>query len=106
MKNDYFLLEKYHDILEDGAIAPELYDKYDVKKGLRNNNGTGVLVGLSAKKVELGHEFDLSAISIEGYDLEFYVDEAGTAKIDKLTEVHTSCDECSYIEVYVKVTKK
>ena len=47
MKNDYFLLEKYHDILEDGAIAPELYDKYDVKKGLRNNNGTGVLVGLT-----------------------------------------------------------
>ena len=47
MKNDYFLLEKYHDMLEDGAIAPDLYDKYDVKRGLRNNNGTGVLVGLT-----------------------------------------------------------
>ncbi|MCR5231841.1 MAG: citrate synthase [Acholeplasmatales bacterium] len=47
MNNDYFLLEKYHDMLEDGAIAPELYDKYDVKRGLRNNNGTGVLVGLT-----------------------------------------------------------
>ncbi len=42
-----FLLEKYHDLLKDGAIAPELYDLYEVKKGLRNNNGTGVLVGLT-----------------------------------------------------------
>ena len=42
-----FLLEKYHDLLKDGAIAPNLYDLYEVKKGLRNNNGTGVLVGLT-----------------------------------------------------------
>ncbi len=42
-----FLLEKYHDLLRDGSIAPELYDQYEVKKGLRNNNGTGVLVGLT-----------------------------------------------------------
>lgn len=47
MNNDYFLLEKYHDLLEDGAISIDLYDKYDVKRGLRNNNGTGVLVGLT-----------------------------------------------------------
>ena len=80
------------------------FDSERVKDAL--DNIPGVLAGLSAKKVELGHEFDLSTISIEGYDLEFFVDEAGTAKIDKLTEVHTSCDECSYIEVYVKVTKK
>ena len=45
--DDYFLLEKYHDLLEDGAIPSDLYDKYDVKRGLRNNNGTGVLVGLT-----------------------------------------------------------
>jgi len=42
-----FLLEKYHDLLRDGSRAPELYDQYEVKKGLRNNNGTGVLVGLT-----------------------------------------------------------
>lgn len=47
MKNDYFLLEKYHDMLDDGAIDASLYDKYEVKRGLRNNNGTGVLVGLT-----------------------------------------------------------
>ena len=28
-------------------INPDLYQKYDVKRGLRNANGTGVLVGLT-----------------------------------------------------------
>ena len=28
-------------------IDPELYDKFNVKRGLRNNDGTGVLVGLT-----------------------------------------------------------
>ena len=42
-----FLEDKYNDLLKDGFIAPELYTKYKVKRGLRNENGTGVLVGLS-----------------------------------------------------------
>lgn len=29
------------------SINPELYEKYDVKRGLRNANGSGVLVGLT-----------------------------------------------------------
>lgn len=32
---------------ENNKINPELYEKYDVKRGLRNSNGTGVLVGLT-----------------------------------------------------------
>ena len=42
-----FLKRKFDDLLKDGYIAPELYDKYKVKRGLRNDNGTGVLVGLT-----------------------------------------------------------
>lgn len=42
-----FLKSKYNDLLKDGNIPQELYDKYEVKRGLRNNNGTGVLVGLT-----------------------------------------------------------
>lgn len=42
-----FLLEKYHDLLKDGYIDSSLYDEYRVKRGLRNDNGTGVLVGLT-----------------------------------------------------------
>lgn len=33
--------------LKNGRIDTSLYDKYDVKKGLRNKNGTGVLTGLT-----------------------------------------------------------
>ncbi|HBM79388.1 MAG: citrate/2-methylcitrate synthase [Clostridiales bacterium] len=32
---------------KNGKIDPEYYTMYDVKRGLRNNNGTGVLVGLT-----------------------------------------------------------
>lgn len=42
-----FLLEKYHDLLNNESIDANLYDEYKVKRGLRNNNGTGVLVGLT-----------------------------------------------------------
>ncbi len=42
-----FLEDKYKDLLRDGYIDSELYTKYKVKRGLRNENGTGVLVGLS-----------------------------------------------------------
>ncbi|MGM9969926.1 MAG: citrate synthase [Anaeroplasma sp.] len=42
-----FLLKKYNELLESESIAPELYELYKVKRGLRNNNGTGVLVGLT-----------------------------------------------------------
>ena len=42
-----FLKSEYEKLLLDGSIKPELYGVYKVKKGLRNENGTGVLVGLT-----------------------------------------------------------
>ena len=53
-----FLEDKYSEMLRDGYIDPELYTKYKVKRGLRNENGTGVLVGLS--KIS----------DVSGYDVE------------------------------------
>ena len=32
---------------ENGVINPELYTKYDVKRGLRDINGKGVVAGLT-----------------------------------------------------------
>ena len=32
---------------KNGKIDPELYNKYDVKRGLRDKNGKGVLTGLT-----------------------------------------------------------
>lgn len=41
-------LEDFARIAEaNNIIQQDYYDKYDVKRGLRNNNGTGVLVGLT-----------------------------------------------------------
>lgn len=36
-----------HFLHESNAIEPELYAKYNIKRGLRNANGTGVLVGIT-----------------------------------------------------------
>lgn len=42
------LLENYsRQLLEMARIDPELYNRYNVKRGLRNADGTGVLVGLT-----------------------------------------------------------
>lgn len=43
---------------ENNSIRPEYYDMYNVKRGLRNSNGTGVLVGVT----EIG--------DVRGYTLE------------------------------------
>lgn len=42
-----FLKNEFERLLNDEAISEDLYDKYEVKRGLRNKNGTGVLVGLT-----------------------------------------------------------
>ncbi len=39
--------ELYHGYESVDAVDPALYDKYDVKRGLRNADGSGVLVGLT-----------------------------------------------------------
>ncbi len=59
-------------------IAPEYYTRYDVKRGLRNANGTGVVVGLTHIGEVVGYELseDNRKIPMEGklyyrgYDIE------------------------------------
>ena len=41
---------------KNDSINPELYEKYDVKSGLRNANGTGILVGLTKIGDVVGYE--------------------------------------------------
>ena len=53
-----FLEDKYKDMLRDGYIESDLYTKYKVKRGLRNENGTGVLVGLSKISDVSGYTVD------------------------------------------------
>ena len=59
-----------------GAIPTELYERFDVKRGLRNSDGSGVLVGLTTisnvhgyNKVG-GHVVpDKGKLTIRGYDM-------------------------------------
>ena len=44
---DEFLTERSKKCEADSNIPKELYDKYDVKKGLRDANGKGVVAGLT-----------------------------------------------------------
>lgn len=44
-------------MVENSYIDPKIYDKYDVKRGLRNSNGTGVLAGIT------------NVASLEGYEI-------------------------------------
>lgn len=54
------LIKKLSGLAEfNDPINPDLYTKYDVKRGLRNSNGTGVLVGLTRIGDVVG--YDISA---------------------------------------------
>ena len=63
-------------VLND-PINPDLYEKYDVKRGLRNANGTGVLVGLTRIGDVVGYEIGVNGEKIpvpgrlmyRGYDV-------------------------------------
>lgn len=50
-KNEIFVNDVFDDLSKiaskNNIINPDLYKKYNVKRGLRNENGTGVLVGLT-----------------------------------------------------------
>ncbi|MDL2311060.1 citrate synthase [Peptostreptococcaceae bacterium OttesenSCG-928-C18] len=52
---------------ESSYIDPSLYSKYDIKRGLRNSNGTGVLVGITGIANVIGYEIeDQKKIPVEG----------------------------------------
>ena len=43
---------------KNNYIKPEYYDQFNVKRGLRNSNGTGVLVGLTEIGSVVGYDID------------------------------------------------
>lgn len=53
---DNRIQEIFRSSIEDNAIANELYHTYGVKKGLRNEDGTGVLIGLTRIADVVGYE--------------------------------------------------
>jgi citrate synthase len=67
---DSFIKNKFNKLLEYGSIEQDLYEKYDVKRGLRNSNGTGVLVGLT------------KVADVEGYTMD------GNKRVDSLGKLY------------------
>lgn len=60
--NEYVYMQK-----NNVNIEPEYYQKYDVKRGLRNQNGTGVLVGLTSIGDVHGYIIDENEkVNVEG----------------------------------------
>jgi len=52
---------------DNNSINPAMYQKHNVKRGLRNENGTGVVVGLTNVSYVLGYEMEnQEKIPVEG----------------------------------------
>ena len=52
MKKEYIIYKLSEDMKNATRIENELFKKFDVKRGLRNEDGTGVLVGLTKIRSE------------------------------------------------------
>ena len=73
LTDDYlFLEEEFEKGKEPSFIPNELYDKYNVKKGLRNNNGTGVLVLLTKISEVHGYNIDNDGNKIDDQGHRYY----------------------------------
>ena len=72
-------MSKKHQMIEDqiqslskiveknSYISPELYEKYNIKRGLRNPNGTGVLVGITKVASVIGYDqVDGAKVPVQG----------------------------------------
>ena len=68
MENANQFIGRLTDLAEhNDPIDPSLYEKYDVKRGLRNANGTGVLVGLTSIGDVVGYDVkDGKKVAIPG----------------------------------------
>jgi len=71
-----FIAKSFSNSLKAANIQNELYDKYNVKKGLRNANGTGVLVLLTKISDVYGYKMvndqkidDEGHLNYRGYDI-------------------------------------
>ena len=67
-KQEQSIIKRFEKLaVHNDPINPDLYAKYDVKRGLRNSNGTGVLVGLTRIGDVVGYEMqDGQKIAVPG----------------------------------------
>ena len=58
MKKEYLIYKLSDEVKESCKIDNELFQRFGVKRGLRNEDGTGVLVGLTNVGNVVGYERD------------------------------------------------
>lgn len=92
------LLEKFEKVAAfNDPINPDLYERYDVKRGLRNANGTGVLVGLTKIGDVVGYEIqDGKKVAVPGRL--FY---RGYNIVDLIRDAQSTDDYCYEQCVYL-----
>ena len=98
------LIARLASIIEkNDPIPQELYEKYDVKRGLRNANGTGVLVGLTHVGDVVGYDIqDGKKVAVpgrlmyRGYNVESLIQDA---------EKHNQFgyEQCAYLLLFGKL---
>ena len=71
-RENQFIKERSLILKESNDIEKELYDKYNVKIGLRNKNGTGVCVGLTRIADVQGYTIDEAGNKIPSEGRLFY----------------------------------
>ena len=101
LKDEKSIIKKFERLaIHNDPINPELYVKYDVKRGLRNANGTGVLVGLTRIGDVVGYEIkDGQKVAIpgrliyRGYNVEDLVHDAENQK-------QFGYEQCAYLLLF------
>lgn len=100
------IMELSRQCSEASTIDPELYSKYDVKRGLRDLNGKGVLVGLTeisdvcSTKIVNGESVPADgSLYYRGYNVEDII-----RGIDK--QSHFGFEECTYLLLFGKLPSK
>lgn len=101
------LIERFSSMASlNDPINPDLYEKFDVKRGLRNANGTGVLVGLTKIGDVVGYEISDGAkkaipgrLLYRGYNIEDLIADA---------EAHDEyCyEQCIYLLLFGELPNK
>lgn len=97
----YFANKMTNSIIANNKIDSELYTKYNVKRGLRNANGTGVIVGLTKISDVVGYELSEEQKKIpckgklyyRGYDIEDIV-------VNCVTENRFGFEEVAYLLLF------
>jgi len=102
-----FLESAIKTLMQNNEIENELYQKHDVKRGLRNANGTGVVVGLTRIGAVEGYEVNANneKVAIEG-KLLYRGYDVGDLVANCLAEKRFGFEETSYLLLFGELPTK